>query len=72
MFRPDFSKKGVCSKSVTKNALLEQGFGKWIDFQISLPLKELLVIRDWLCVRDITETSLNRFVTVAYLKKQPP
>ena len=43
-----------------------------MHFQISLSLWELQVIRDWLCVRDIAETSLNRFVTVAYLKKQPP
>ena len=41
-------------------------------FKISLSLWELQVIRNWLCVRDITETSLNRFVTVAFLKKQPP
>ena len=40
-------------------------------FKISLSLWELQVIRNWLCVRDITETSLNRFVTVAFLKKQP-
>ena len=25
-----------------------------------------------LCTRDIAETSLNRFVSVSYLKKQPP
>ena len=43
-----------------------------MHFPISLSLSELQVIRDWLRVRDIAETSLNRFVTVAYLKKQPP
>ena len=43
-----------------------------MDFQISLSLWELQVFRDSLCVRDIAETSLNRFVTIAYLKKQAP
>ena len=41
-----------------------------MHFQVSLSLGELQVIKDWLCVRDIAETSFNRFVAVAYLKKQ--
>ena len=43
-----------------------------MDSQISLSLWEIQVTRDWLCVRDIAETSLDRFVTVPYLTKQPP
>ena len=68
MFQEEESLFSVCYK----NALSEQVFGKWMHFVIGLSLWELQVIRNWLCVRDIGETSLNRFVTVAYLKKQPP
>ena len=39
-----------------------------MDFQISLSLWELQVIRDWLCVRDIAETSLNRLLLLLILK----
>ena len=39
-----------------------------MDFQISLLLLELQVIRDWLCVIDITETSLNRLLLLLILK----
>ena len=51
-----------------KNALLEQDFGRWMHFQISLSLWELQVIRDWLCVRVIAETSLNRLLLFLILK----
>ena len=37
-------------------------------FQISLSFWELHVIRDWLCVRDIAETSLNRLLLFLILK----
>ena len=38
------------------------------DFQISLSLWELQVIRDWLCVTDTVETSLNRLLLLFILK----
>ena len=37
--------------------------------ETGLSLRELQVIIDWLCVTDVAEISLKRFVTVAYLKK---
>ena len=40
-----------------------------MHFQIILSLLQAII--DWLFVRDIVEKSLNRFVTAAYLKKQP-
>ena len=67
MLRSDFRKKGACSNCY-KHALSEKGFGKWMHFQISLSLWELQVIRDWLCVRDIAETSLNRLLLLLILK----
>ena len=39
-----------------------------MHFQISLSLWELQVIRDWLCVRDINETSLNKLLLFLILK----
>ena len=39
-----------------------------MHFQISLSLWELQIIRDWLCVRDIAETSLNRLLLFLILK----
>ena len=39
-----------------------------MHFQISLSLWELQVGRDWLCVRDIAETSLNRLLLFLILK----
>ena len=39
-----------------------------MHFQISLSLWKLHVIRDWLCARDITETSLNRLLLFLILK----
>ena len=51
-----------------KNAPTEQVFGKWMHFQTSLSLWELQVIRDWLWVRDIAETSLNRLFLFLILK----
>ena len=56
MFRSDFRKKGVSSKS---NAASEYVFVKRMHFQISLLLRELQVIRDFLWVRDIAEKSLT-------------
>ena len=67
MLRSGFRKKRACSKSVcSKKALWEQVFGKWMHFQLMLSLWELEVIRDWLYIKDITETSLNRLFNVAY------
>ena len=51
-----------------KNALSEQVFGNLMHFQISLSFWELQVVRDWLCVRDIAETSLNRLLLFLILK----
>ena len=48
--------------------LSEQVFGKWMHFQIRLSLSELQVMRDWLCLRDIAETSLNRLLLFLILK----
>ena len=39
-----------------------------MDIQISLLLLELQVIRDWLYVRDMAETSLNRVLLLLTLK----
>ena len=39
-----------------------------MHFQISLLLRELQAIRDWLCVRDIAEISLNRLLLFLILK----
>ena len=39
-----------------------------MDIQISLLLLELQVIRDWLYVRDMAETSLNRVLLLVTLK----
>ena len=39
-----------------------------MHFQISLSLWELQIIRDWFCVKDITETSLNRLLLFLILK----
>ena len=47
---------------------MEQGFGTWKDFQTSLSLWELQVIRDCLYVRDISETSLNTLLLMHILK----
>ena len=68
MFRWDFRKKGACSKSVYKNALSKQVFGKWMHFHISLSLWELQVIRGWFCIRDTAETFLNRLLLLLILK----
>ena len=68
MFRSDFRKNGVCSKSVTKLLYRNKVLVKWMHFQISLSLRELQIIRDWLCVRDIAETSLNRLLLLLILK----
>ena len=51
-----------------RNALSEQVFSKWIQFQISLSFWELQVTRDSLGVRDIAETSLNRLLLLLILK----
>ena len=51
-----------------RNALSEQVFSKWIQFQISLSFWELQVTRDCLGVRDIAETSLNRLLLLLILK----
>ena len=67
MFRSDLKKKWVCSICY-KNALSEPVFGKWIHLEISLSLWELQGIRDWLCLRDIAETSLNRLLLFLTLK----
>ena len=67
MFWSDFRKKRACSKSATK-MLYRTIFGKWMHFQISLSLWELQVIRDWLCIRDFAETSLNRLLLFLMLK----
>ena len=40
-----------------------------MHFQISLSLSELYVIRNWLCVRDIAETSLNSFFKLLLVLK---
>ena len=37
-------------------------------FQSNWSLRELHVIRDWLCVTDIAETSLNRLLLFFILK----
>ena len=39
-----------------------------MHFQISLSLWELQVVRDWLCVWDIAEKSLNRLLLLLILK----
>ena len=67
MFRSDFRKREFVLNLLQKHSS-EQGFGKWMDFQISLSLWELQIIRDWLCVRDIGETSLNRLLLLLILK----
>ena len=50
------------------DALSEQVFGEWMHFQIYLSLWELQVIRDWFCVRDVTEKSLKRLLMLLILK----
>ena len=39
-----------------------------MHFQISLSLWEVQVIRDWLCVRNFAETSLNKLLLFLILK----
>ena len=72
MFRSDLRKKRVCSKSATKmlyrNKFLVSIF-KWGKyFQMRFSLWKLQVTRDWLCVRDIAEISLNRLLLFLILK----
>ena len=72
IFGKDFSMFGVYSKSVTKMLYAKFLVSAGI-FKISLLLREMQVIRYFLCVRDIGEKLLDCWiVTAAYLKKQPP
>ena len=63
MFRSDFRKKGVCSKSATKTLYSS----KFLVMECIFT-SELQVIKDWLCARDIAETSLNRLLLFLILK----
>ena len=45
MFRSDFRKREFVLNLLQKHSI-EQGFGKSMDFQISLSLWELQIIRD--------------------------
>ena len=67
MFGPDLRKKGVCSKSTTKTLIRSKFWVTECDFELVCHC-ELQVGRDWLCVRDIAETSLNRSFLFLILK----
>ena len=66
MFRSDFRKKEVCSKSNTKMLYRNKFLVKWMHV---LSLWELQVIRYCLYVRDIAETSLNRLFKLLLILK---
>ena len=65
MFRLDFWKKGVCSKFATKTLYWDRF---WVRECIFKLLWELQVTRDWLCKRDIAETSLKRLLLLIIFK----
>ena len=65
------SKKIQIWKYTSTRFCSEQNLGKWMEFQISLSLWELQVIKDLLCIRDIAGISSNRLLLLLikfYLK----
>ena len=68
MFRSDLRKKGVCSKSVTKMLYWNKLLVSECIFKLVCHCEKLQIIRDWLCVRDIAGTSMNRLLLFLILK----
>ena len=68
MFRSDFRKEGVCSKSATKRLYRSKFLVSECIFKLVCHSESCKLIRDWLCVRDIAETSLNRLLLFLILK----
>ena len=65
----DIRKKGVYSKSATKILYRKKFLVSEFIFKLVCHCESCRLIRDWLCVRDIAETSLNRLLLFLTLKR---
>ena len=67
MFRSDLRKKGVCSKSLTKMLCRKKFLVRECIFKFVCHCENCR-LSDWLCIREIAETSLNRLLLLLVLK----